>query len=151
MPFGNAKDAIALFAGGFGSEPKYPALVINVGTPEVLARMRADCAELESGKKDFIELIAPDRFQGLGVRSVQLKVKPGAPTRFREKTLFRELNRPGNKAGATFVWMMGRERWREMAELIGEMNHCSHQYLTDGGVDDAVVTLSYGEGMVLEP
>lgn len=72
-----------------------------------------------------------------------------------------ERERPGRKALArvskwfgkgSFVWSRSPLGWQQCVGLVqglAEEGEAGHQYLTDEGVDDALVELSFGEGGAL--
>jgi hypothetical protein len=53
-----------------------------------------------------------------------------------------------SRGRARLDWNQPPSQWAYTSELVDRLTPCSHQYLTREGMDDALVILSFKEGMV---
>ncbi len=113
--------------------------MFDVESADSLERLTRMFLDLSEGKRQNAQVqdIEGARFTPT-VKAIALRLLPG------ESEPSKTLELVSNDAdGAVFQWSRSAEGWLECAELIeGLSGPGHHQYLTHGGIDDALVEVS---------
>lgn len=135
-----SQDSIVIdyYQGAYG-----PTIRIDIQTMENLVKVKNIFRQLAELKKETIDLARVESVNATGLKQLILKVVP--PNQEIEKKLKLEEGSAGNIA---FSWTMPSTGWRRCAGLIDgliESGHPGHQYLTEEGLDDALVEIAFAE------
>jgi hypothetical protein len=117
---------------------------IDTHTLDQLNRIKQPFLEIANSERETIDFLkyinayatGLDRFT---IRRVEWLEIPS-------KSLARQMNKV---IGARFIWSLSKDGWLRCAGLVdGLIDYArpSHQYLTHGGIDDAIVELAFKEG-----
>lgn len=136
----NGEDRITIdyYQGAYG-----PTIRIDIQTMQSLVTIKNIFLQLAESKKKATDLVTVESVHATGVD--QLILKDVSPNQERAKKLQREKD---NTKTVTFYWSMSRPGWQRCAGLIDgliESQRAGHQYLTDEGVDDALVEVAFME------
>lgn len=121
--------------GSFGTGAFGPTVVIELPTTFVAKWLHDTLLDL-TPTEPARDLLAEGRVQLEGVKSFSLVCVQSRP----EKRL-------QVSTGSNMTWAGTSEQWKETAALVEPFisGRRGHQYLTDEGIDDALIELSYGE------
>lgn len=127
------------YEGAFG-----PTIRINICSLETLVQVRNIFLQLAEARVREVKLHKVESVKVTNVKGLTLRLIDGNRERTM-KTLELEDNTP---EGPVFYWFKSSLGWIECAELIEgliERNAPGHQYLTDEGIDDAIVEIAFLE------
>jgi hypothetical protein len=133
---GKAGIRVDFYDGAYG-----PTIRIDANTLEDLNRIKSVFLNLaEQGHEiNLLDLI------GASVSGVdRLTLKRVEVSEEQTKSL----KRKGSRLGIEFVWSLSAKGWQRRAGLVDGLinfNRPSHQYLTEEGVDDAIIELAFRE------
>ena len=136
----NGQDRIVIdyYQGAYG-----PTIRIDIQTMENLVKLKNIFLQLAESKKEAMDLVRLESVTATGINQFILKTVP--PNQEQEKKLRREKDNTNNVA---FYWSMSWRGWQRCAGLIDgliESQGAGHQYLTEEGVDDAIVEVAFME------
>jgi hypothetical protein len=120
-----------------------PTIRFSTWDPETLLRLRTVFEALATGEERSVDLVAI--FLAHGEVVPPITVVAGRAGHGERQGLVREVSGDGM---AMFSWRQIPPRWARCVDLVDGLvayNKGSHQYLTEEGVDEALVTLAYCE------
>jgi hypothetical protein len=135
---GADNDIVALYDGAYGR-----TIRLAIDREATLQRLKAIFLSLAEGDQTHVELVSAvfplnDQAASIVIDAVLVEDESGAALTVQR----------GAEPAAAFLWALSRAGWLRCAGLVeGLLDHGepSHQYLTEEGVDDALIELAYRE------
>jgi hypothetical protein len=121
--------------------PYGPTILIDTMTEDELLQIRKIFTDLAQGSLNFINLVSLEGITALNIHGLTLRCLNDRP--LREKVLARVQGKPGTNQ---FQWSLAPIEWWNCVNLVdGLMKTPSHNYFTNGDVDDAIVVVQHME------
>lgn len=124
-----------------------PTLRVDIQALDDLLRIKGLFLELAESKRVTVDFLQLDSIRATGIKKLILRrIKEGAKL---EKAL--EL-KPSERGDVVFHWTLPSRGWRRCAGLVDGLidglikgKGPGHQYLTEEGIDDAIVEMAFME------
>jgi hypothetical protein len=120
-----------------------PTIRIDAQSMEDLLGIKNIFLQLAGSSSQAIDLAEKEGVKTTGLNQFILRWVPDKPEVKKKLVLLSNTN-----TDIAFEWAMSAKNWKRIAGLIDgliESNAPGHQYLTEEGVDDAVVELAFKE------
>jgi hypothetical protein len=120
-----------------------PTIRIDVQEVDPLVRLREMFLSLAEAKQETVSLVEIDAVRATEIDNLILKLLPAHQDD--EKSLRRVSE---SRGAVVFCWSMSSRGWRRCAGLVDgllEVEVPAHQYLTQEGIDDAIIELAFRE------
>ncbi len=116
-----------------------PTIRFDLRSPEALTAIKGMLKELSSGKTDEYRLHELEYFKLSGMQEFYLKVV--------SKQATKTVQRKTKNGKVLFQWCNSPDGWDQCVGLIEGISGTipSHQYLSDEGIDDALIVVAYME------
>ena len=129
---------LAYYQGAYG-----PTVRIDIQTMEDLIKVRNIFSRLSQKIDDKINLAACENIKSIGVDKFVMVIVPKGPLAKKKLHLVNK-----KEKASEFLWQLSSEDCETIDGLIEglvEDNTPGHQYLSEEGIDDALVELAYME------
>lgn len=120
-----------------------PTIRIDVQEVSFLVRLKEMFLRLAEGKEETVSLVETDSIRATGFDNLILRLVPS----HRDDAKNLKLVSEGREA-IVFRWSLSPRGWRRCAGLVDgllEAGFPAHQYLTQEGIDDAIIELAFRE------
>jgi len=125
------------YQGSYGATIRF-----DIQEPTALAYLKSIFTSLAGSTASTIDLISQRSIKGEGIRQFILE------TIINEREPLKTLKVVQGQGGASVRWSRSHDGWIEAAELLDGLSASggpAHQYLTQEGVDDAIVEVAFRE------